>query len=125
LISAGNDGAVFAWTRFDPTRPTNIDPASRTVIAHHTGAVTALAVAPEHVASAGRDALVIVDGTPTKLDAAATSLVFDDARTVHAVTRAGSLFRGSEIEIEQGVTMVVRTRDRWLRADADGTLVAR
>jgi WD40 repeat protein len=115
LISAGNDGAVFAWTR--------IDPATRTELAHHTGAVTALAVAPEHVASAGRDALVIVDGRTIKLDAAATSLVFDDGRTVHAVTRAGSLYRGSDVEIEQGVTMVVRTQRRWLRADGDGTLV--
>jgi WD40 repeat protein/predicted Ser/Thr protein kinase len=117
LISAGNDGVVFAWTK--------LDPASRTVLARHTGAVTALAVTPSHVASAGRDATVIVDGTRSKLDAAATSLVLDDSGTVHAVTRAGSLVSGSEIEIEQGVTAVIGAGPRWLRADADGTVVAR
>jgi WD40 repeat protein len=115
LISAGNDGAVFAWTR--------LDPASRTELAHHTGAVTALAVTASHVASAGRDAIVIVDGTRAKLDAAATSLVLDDDGHVLAATRAGALVRGSDVEIEQGVTAVLRSGARWLRADADGTLV--
>jgi WD40 repeat protein/predicted Ser/Thr protein kinase len=115
LISAGNDGVVLAWTK--------LAPASRVELAHHTGAVTALEVTAAHVASAGRDATVIVDGISTKLDAAATSLVLDDAGHVLAVTRAGALVRGSTTEIEQGVTAVLRSASRYVRADADGTLV--
>jgi WD40 repeat protein/predicted Ser/Thr protein kinase len=113
LFSAGNDGAVFADGR---------------EIAHHTGAVGALALANGHIASAGRDDEVIIDGTATKLPSAATSLALADDGTAYAVTRAGALVRISKgtavTEIEQGVDSVLRAGDRFVRANDDGTLVS-
>jgi len=112
LISAGNDGVVFADGKD---------------IAHHTGAVGALALANGHIASAGRDDQVIIDGAAAKLPSAATSLALADDGTAYAVTRAGALVRitagTAAIEIEQGVTAVLRAGDRIIRADDDGTLV--
>lgn len=112
LISAGNDGVVLADGKD---------------IAHHTGAIGALALANGHIASAGRDDQVIVDGVATKLPSAATSLALADDGTAYAVTRAGALVRitkgSAVVEIEQGVTSVLRAGDRIVRANDDGTLV--
>jgi WD40 repeat protein len=112
LISAGNDGVVFGDGK---------------AIAHHTGAIGALALANGHVASAGRDDQVIVDLVTTKLPSAATSLALTDDGTAYAVTRDGALVRIAKgtavVEIEQGVSSVLRAGDHIVRANDDGTLV--
>src|SRR5207249_1380344 len=54
LVTAGNDGQVLAW----PVAGGAVAPQSLRVVAKHTGAVTALAVERDWIASAGRDATI-------------------------------------------------------------------
>ncbi|MGE5185750.1 MAG: WD40 repeat domain-containing protein, partial [Acidobacteriota bacterium] len=133
LVSAGNDGAVLAWR----VAGGSVDAGSRRVIAQHTGAVSALALARGWIASAGRDAMVVRVPTGaarlpevTRLAAAATRLAIDDDGTVHAITRTGAAVcwpRGgaATVDIDHGLRDAARLPDRasWLEALDDGTLV--
>jgi hypothetical protein len=95
LFAAGNDGVVFRW----PVRDGRVDPAGRTVVARHTGAISALAVSFDGrwLASAARDDLVmrraLGDGRADTLAAggAASAIAFDALGGVRAVTRTGAV----------------------------------
>lgn len=135
LVSGGNDGAVTMW----PVRAGEVVPAPVSVT-RHTGAVTALAFDPQGrwIASAGRDNTLVrtelVGGgvgraTKAQLGAAGVSLAFDDAGTLHAVTRAGAIERwsgaGVVVEIEHGVRagVPIAAAKRWAVAHDDGSIV--
>jgi hypothetical protein len=127
LVTAGNDGQVLAWQVSGAAQPR--------VIAHHTGAVTALSVERDWIASAGRDATIARaprGGGPTEtvqLGAAAVALAVDDNGAVHAVTRAGGELRwartAANVELEHGALGGVRLPGvpRWVVAFDDGALV--
>jgi hypothetical protein len=133
VVSAGNDGAILAW----PHRDDVIDASARTVVAQHTGAVTALAVSDTEIASAGRDSTLahaqIVGGHPT---AAATTTIPTAAIAIvlandalRAVTRTGAAVRWSAnaapiVEIDHGVRDgAALPGSRWIEAFDDGTFV--
>ncbi len=132
LVSAGNDGNVFTWRVAHGA----IDPASRATVAHHAGAVTALAVAPGWIASAGRDGALIRGhggrSETAKLTASARTIVLSDDGTVHAVMRGGGVASWRPdaptvgAELEQGARGAVRLDDgRWAIAYEDGAVLAR
>jgi WD40 repeat protein len=95
LFAAGNDGLVFGW----PVRDGQVEPAGRTVVARHTGAISALAVSFDGrwLASAARDDLVVRhalgDGRDDTLatGGAASAIAFDAAGGIRAVTRTGAV----------------------------------
>ena len=131
LIAAGNDGTVYAW------RVTGTQVGERRVVAQHTGAVTAFALDPSGtwIATAGRDSTVMrarTSGGPaisSVLPSAAIALAIGQDGEVHAVTRGGAVVRtsgaGSVTELDHGArTALQLSRDRWLVAHDDGTLVA-
>ena len=136
LVSGSNDGAVMMWA----VRGGVMDPHAM-VVTRHTGAVSALAFddAGRWIASAGRDnALTRTELTAggvgkalsTQLGATAVAIVFDDAGTIHAVTRAGAIQRWSGdrapvIEIEHGVRtgVPIALAKRWALAHDDGAIV--
>ncbi len=128
VVAGGNDGAVIAW----PVDDGRLGEGHR--LAQHTGAITALAIGPHHVVSAGRDARVIRvplgDGpaVTTTLASSAIALAIDASGDVHAVTRDGAVERaGSErgaIELDHGVRAgVALSANRWVLAHDDGSLV--
>ena len=133
LVSAGNDGAVLGWRVAGGV----VDPASRRVIAQHTGAVSALALARGWIATAGRDAVLVrvpTDGSAlpdvTRIAAAAMRVAIDDDGTLHAITRTGAAVRWRRgqppvMDVDHGVRDAARLSDRaaWLEAFDDGTLV--
>jgi eukaryotic-like serine/threonine-protein kinase len=95
LITAGNDGVVYAWS----VAGDHIDDRSRVVLGKHTGAVSAIAASRDGrwFASGGRDDLVIrvaLGGgatEPLATGGAALAIAFDAAGGIQAVTRTGSV----------------------------------
>jgi hypothetical protein len=113
-----------------------VDAHTRVVLAHHTGAVTALALAGDAVVSAGRDATLARAhlgggrGDSTTIPMAAIALAVDDDGTVHAVTRSGAAVRWGAagkavVEIDHGMRDGVHVpgSSRWIEAHDDGTFV--
>lgn len=128
VFAAGSDGAVIAWD----VRDGRLENARE--IARHTGAVTAIAVGPQVVASAGRDNRVILTptgggaATITRLASAAVVLAIDAAGDIHAITRAMAVERAQGgqgvVEIDHGVqTGLALDAERWVVAHDDGTLL--
>jgi WD40 repeat protein len=99
LVAAGNDGVVHSW----PVRGDRVDPAGRTVVARHTGAISALAVSFDGrwLASAARDDLVmrcaLGDGRRDTLTigGASSAIAFDALGGIRAVTRTGAVVRAA------------------------------
>jgi hypothetical protein len=130
LFSAGNDGRVLAWT----IRDREPEPESLEVLAQHTGAVTALAVARDAVVSAGRDAALIRSGlgarAATTLRDEAKALALTDDGWLYAVTRTGAAVRWTDgaasVEIEHGARGVAALpASRIAVALDDGAIVIR
>jgi hypothetical protein len=95
LITAGNDGVVYAWRAVAGA----IDPASRAIVGKHTGAVSGLAVSRDGnwLASGARDDVVIrtaLDGGASDIrpsGGAASAIAFDRRGDIQAVTRTGAV----------------------------------
>ena len=132
LIAAGNDGRVLAWAIANGAP----DPASRAVIAQHTGAVTALAVGRDAIASAGHDATIVRATAGATQTAAiadeAKALAIGDDGGVYAVTRTGAAVSwaagadAADLEIEHGARGAIGLpASRIALALDDGAIVVR
>ncbi|HEX4421362.1 MAG TPA: protein kinase, partial [Kofleriaceae bacterium] len=152
LITAGNDGMVYAW-QAAPTPGTTagaaagmiagitIDPASRRVLGKHTGAVSGIAVSPDGrwFASGARDDQVIrtaLGGAEAgaagaiATGGAASAIAFDAAGGIQAVTRTGAVVHAAPgdpaaaLVIDHGaIGGVAVGRDRFAVALDDGAIV--
>ncbi len=112
LFAGDDDGAVMSW-RLDGVRPL---PGTRTKLAQHGGAISAMAVARDGrvLATSSLDkAMTLVDltsarATTTPFGDVASALAFDAKDGLYAVTRAGALARatdrGSAVLIDHGAT---------------------
>ncbi len=134
IVVGSNGGTVLAWPRHGDV----VDAKARVLVMQHTGAVTALALGPAGIVSAGRDATLaraaIANGAiqpaeVARIPNAAMAVAIDEHGVARAITRSSAAVRWSPgaaptIEIEQGVRDAAASASgRWIEAFDDGTFV--